>query len=183
MAVLDCTNEQKLHYAAFKMTGEVKRWWLSTKLLEDQKLGDMTVVEYAAKFLELSRFAPFLIPNEIRKVRKFKKGIRRRIYEVVVGFQVQSFLELIDKASVLEKSIQSSTKSLEHKKRPTPPSFQSEVSQGSGKKGKEAVGSVCLKCNKRHRGECWFGTSNCYKCGKPRYFRKDCREPLSMVSV
>ncbi|XP_057958786.1 uncharacterized protein LOC131151563, partial [Malania oleifera] len=169
MVVLDCTDEQKVCYAAFKMTGEAKRWWLSVKLLEDQRVikiaftwerfkelffdryfpssvreekikeftnltqGDMTVVEYEAKFVELSCFAPFLIPNEIRKARKFEKGLRRRIYKLVVGFQVQSFSKVVYKASVLEKSIQSSTESLE--------------------------------------------------CGKPGHVGKDCQESLSMVSV
>ncbi|XP_057975240.1 uncharacterized protein LOC131162649 [Malania oleifera] len=138
-------DEQKVRYVAFKMTREAKCWWLSAKLLEDQRLekialtcerfkelffnryfpssvreekiedftnltqGDMTVVEYAAKFVELSRFAPFMISKEARKARKFEKGLRRRLYKLVVGFQVQTFSELVNKASVLEKSIQSST--------------------------------------------------------------------------
>ncbi|XP_057958686.1 uncharacterized protein LOC131151456 [Malania oleifera] len=141
MVVLNCTDKQKVRYATFKMTGEAKRWWLSAKLLEDQRLEkialtwerfkelffdmyfpsavrekkikeftnltqeEMTVVEYAAKFVELSHFAPFLILNEAMKAKKFEKGLRHRIYELVVGFQVQTFLELVYEASVLEKSI------------------------------------------------------------------------------
>ncbi|XP_057958535.1 uncharacterized protein LOC131151297 [Malania oleifera] len=116
MVELNCTDKQMVRYAAFKMTGEAKRWWLSMKLLEDQR-GDMTVAEYTAKFVELSRFAPFLIPNEVRKY------VRCKIYELVVRFQVQSFSELVDKASVLEKSIQSSIESSEQKKTPAPSSF------------------------------------------------------------
>ncbi|XP_057948216.1 uncharacterized protein LOC131143872 [Malania oleifera] len=125
MIVLDCTIEQKVHYAAFKMIGEAKRWWLYAKLLEDQKVvkGNMTIAEYVAKFVELSRFALFLIPNEVRKAKKFEKDLRGRIYELVVGFQVQNFSNLVDKASVLEKSIQSSTEPSEQKKRPTSSSF------------------------------------------------------------
>ncbi|XP_057982315.1 uncharacterized protein LOC131167528 [Malania oleifera] len=176
MVVLDCTDEQKVHCATFKMIGDAKRWWLSAKLLEEQTLvkialtwerfkelffdrhfplsireekieeftnltqGNMTVGEYAAKFVELSRFAPFFIPNEVKKTRKFEKGMRHRIYELVVGFQVQNFSNLVEKALVLEKSIQSSTEPTEQKKRPTPSSFQAEVSQGSWKKGKYAMG-------------------------------------------
>ncbi|XP_057965463.1 uncharacterized protein LOC131156028 [Malania oleifera] len=114
----------------------------------------ITIAEYAAKSVELSRFTPFLIPNEARKAKKFRKGLRHRIYELVVGFQVHTFSKLVDKASVLEKSIQSSTEPSEQKKRPPPSSFQAEVSQGSRKKRKEIVDFVCQKCNKRHRGEC-----------------------------
>ncbi|XP_057951059.1 uncharacterized protein LOC131145895 [Malania oleifera] len=141
MVVLDCTDEQKVCYAAFKMTGDVKCWWLSVKLLEEQKLvnisltwqrfkelffdryfllsireenikeftnltqGNMTIREYVEKFVELSRFGLFLILNEARMARKFKKGLRHRICELVVGFQVQNFSNLVDKVSVLERSI------------------------------------------------------------------------------
>ncbi|XP_057958506.1 uncharacterized protein LOC131151270 [Malania oleifera] len=122
----------------------------------------MTIREYAAKFVELSHFAPFLIPNEVKKARKFEKGLRRRIYELVVGFQVQNFSDLVYKASVLEKSIQSSTKPTKHKKRSAPSSFQAEVSQGSRKKGKEAVDS---------------------RCSKPGHIKKICREPLYVVAA
>ncbi|XP_057962228.1 uncharacterized protein LOC131153786 [Malania oleifera] len=219
MVVLDCTDEQKVRYAAFKMAGEAKCWWLSTKLLEDQRLvkialtwerfnelffdrhfpssfreekieeftnltqGEMTVAEYTAKFVELSCFAPFLIPNEARKARKSEKGLRCRIYELVVEFQVQNFSDLVDKASMLEKSAQSSTEPSEQKKRPVPSSFQSEASKGSGKKGKEIVDSICQKCNKTHRGECWFGTPKCFRNGKPGHINKNCWEPLPMVFV
>ncbi|XP_057951074.1 uncharacterized protein LOC131145915 [Malania oleifera] len=146
MVVLDCTDKQKVRYAAFKMTGEAKRWWLSAKLLEDQR-GDMTIAEYATKFVELSCFAPFLVSNEVRKARKFKKCLRRMIYELVVGFQ----------------SIQGSTEPSEKKKRPAPSGFQSEASQRSAKKGKEIMVSVYSKCDKRHRGECWYDTLNCFR--------------------
>ncbi|XP_057965566.1 uncharacterized protein LOC131156136 [Malania oleifera] len=145
--------------------------------------GDLTVAEYAAKFVELSRFTPFLVPNKIRKARKFDKGLRRKISKLVVGFQVQNFSKLVDKASVLEKSIQGNTESIEQKKRLIPSSFQSETSQGLAKKGKEEMGSVCPKCDKRHRGECWYDTLNCYRCNKPGHHRKDCREPLPMVAT
>ncbi|XP_057975164.1 uncharacterized protein LOC131162566 [Malania oleifera] len=141
LEVLGCMDEQKVWYAAFKMTKEAKCWWLSMKLLEEYRLGNMTVGEYVAKFVELSCFAPFLIPNEVRKVRKFEKFLRCIIYELVVGFPVHNFLDLVDKASVLEKSIQGSIKSIEKKKRPAPSSFQAEVGQRSGKKGKYAVNS------------------------------------------
>ncbi|XP_057958621.1 uncharacterized protein LOC131151395 [Malania oleifera] len=176
MIVLDSTDGQKVRYAAFKMTGDIKRWWLSVKLLEEQRLvkialtwerfkelffdryfrfsikeekieeftnltqGNMTVGEYAAKSMELSRFAPFLIPNEVMKVKKFEKGLRHRIYELVVGFQVQNVLDLVDKVLVLEKSIQGSIEPTEQKKRPAPSSIQAED------RGKQQVplGRGCL---------------------------------------
>ena len=37
--------------------------------------GEMSVIEYAAKFLQLSRFGLYLIPTEEKKVKKFKRGL------------------------------------------------------------------------------------------------------------
>ncbi|XP_057958405.1 uncharacterized protein LOC131151172 [Malania oleifera] len=123
MEVLNCTDKQKVCYATFKITVNAKCWWLSMKRLKGQRYfpsstreekveeftnltqGNMIVREYAATFMELSHFAPFMIPNEARKVRMLEKGLRRKIYELVVGFHVQNFSELVDKASVLEKSL------------------------------------------------------------------------------
>ncbi|XP_057972746.1 uncharacterized protein LOC131160888 [Malania oleifera] len=113
MVVLDCTDEQKVCYAAFKMIGDAKYWYFLLSIREEKieeftnlNHGNMTIGEYASKFVELSCFAQFLIPNEARKARKFEKGLKCKIYELVVGFYVQTFSDLVDKASVLEKSIQ-----------------------------------------------------------------------------
>ncbi|XP_057962255.1 uncharacterized protein LOC131153818 [Malania oleifera] len=71
--------------------------------------GNVTVGVYAAKFVELSCFAPFMIPNETRKAKIFEKGLRQKIFELVVGFLVQNFSDLVDKVSVVEKSIEGGT--------------------------------------------------------------------------
>ncbi|XP_057965289.1 uncharacterized protein LOC131155858 [Malania oleifera] len=102
--------------------------------------GSMTVGEYVAKLVELSRFALFLIPNEAKRARKFEKGLRRRVYKFVVGFKVQNLSHLVDKASVLEKSIQGGTELTEQMKRPAPSSFQIEGSKRLWKRGKDTVG-------------------------------------------
>ncbi|KAB1206055.1 hypothetical protein CJ030_MR7G009284 [Morella rubra] len=36
--VLGCTNEQRVMYAAYKLSGEVKRWWISRSALLKQEL-------------------------------------------------------------------------------------------------------------------------------------------------
>ncbi|XP_057969463.1 uncharacterized protein LOC131158616 [Malania oleifera] len=36
----------------------------------------LTVQQYVAKFVELSRFAPYMIPDELRKAQKFNRGLR-----------------------------------------------------------------------------------------------------------
>ncbi|XP_057981203.1 uncharacterized protein LOC131166639 [Malania oleifera] len=77
-----------------------------------------------------------------------------------IAHQFQNFLDLVDKASILEKSLQGSTEPLEQRKRPAPPNFQAEASQGSWKRGRDTVGS---RCNMRHRSD--------YRIGGPSYYR------------
>ncbi|XP_057975279.1 uncharacterized protein LOC131162690 [Malania oleifera] len=45
--------------------------------------GQLTVPSYATNFVELSHFAPFIIPNEFRKEQRFERGLRQEIYEQV----------------------------------------------------------------------------------------------------
>ncbi|XP_057972683.1 uncharacterized protein LOC131160793 [Malania oleifera] len=123
--VLRCTNEQKVLYATFKLIGEAERWWSTVRLLEEQRLvpGHQTVHKYAAKFIELSRFGQYIVPDEAKKVRRFDRGLRQEIYEQVVVLKVQDFTELVDKAAVAEASRQRGAEVQGQRKRPTPPGF------------------------------------------------------------
>ncbi|XP_057969443.1 uncharacterized protein LOC131158593 [Malania oleifera] len=68
--------------------------------------GQMTIQQYAARFIELSRFAPYLVPNEERKARKFKEGLRHNLFKQVIGFRAQIFTEVVDRAVVIESGLQ-----------------------------------------------------------------------------
>ncbi|XP_057969346.1 uncharacterized protein LOC131158495 [Malania oleifera] len=37
LTVLHCINEQRVLYATYKFIGEVERWWVATKLFEEQR--------------------------------------------------------------------------------------------------------------------------------------------------
>ena len=54
----------------------------------------MTVEEYAAKFVELSRFAPYLIPNEPKKVSKFQKCLNDKIFPHIIASKCVLLLRL-----------------------------------------------------------------------------------------
>jgi hypothetical protein len=51
------------------------------KAIEFQNLvqGAMMVEQYSARFLELSRFAPNLVPDEESKAERFENGLNSRI--------------------------------------------------------------------------------------------------------
>ena len=46
---------------------------------------DMIVLQYVAKFIELSRFAPDFIANEKLKMRRFKEGLTFHIRNQLTG--------------------------------------------------------------------------------------------------
>jgi hypothetical protein len=46
LATLGCTNEQKVAYAAYKLTGEAKRWWQDKKVVFVTDLGSETAISW-----------------------------------------------------------------------------------------------------------------------------------------
>ncbi|XP_057958682.1 uncharacterized protein LOC131151453 [Malania oleifera] len=46
--------------------------------------GYLSIQQYAIKFMELSRFALYMIPDEPKKARKFERGLRQEICTQVV---------------------------------------------------------------------------------------------------
>lgn len=48
----------------------------------------MTVTEYAAKFIELSKFSIYLIPNEEKKGKNFERSMNIRIKTMMASFDI-----------------------------------------------------------------------------------------------
>lgn len=132
---------KKALYAAYKLLGGAKRWWLSKSALPEQELqgalitwarfkmeflnrffphsardtkarefanlvqGLMIVDEYAAKFMELSRFAPHLILDEEKKANKLVEGLHPRIFDRVCSHNFRNWAELVEQAAKVEHSI------------------------------------------------------------------------------
>ncbi|XP_057962136.1 uncharacterized protein LOC131153705 [Malania oleifera] len=118
LTVLYCTDEQRVLYAMYRLAREAERWWAATRLLEEQKAipeflslsqGSLTIPQYAARFIELSRFCPYVVPNEAKKVRMFERNLRRDIYRQVAVLRIQDFTELVDKATIAKESLSRET--------------------------------------------------------------------------
>jgi hypothetical protein len=67
--------------------------------------GGMSEIEYAAKFLQFSRFGLYLIPIEEKKAKKFERGLNSRIWIMMSCFDIRNFSQLVDKASIYEESL------------------------------------------------------------------------------
>ena len=50
------------------------------------KQGTMTVMEYVAKFTELTHFADDYVATNMAKVRRFEDGLKLSIWGKIVGF-------------------------------------------------------------------------------------------------
>lgn len=53
--------------------------------------GDMSVMEYEAKFNDLFRFVPSLVESEHLKSLKFEKGLKNSIRKPLVSLRIQDF--------------------------------------------------------------------------------------------
>jgi hypothetical protein len=55
LTTLGCTNEQKVAYAAYKLTGEAKRWWQDKKVVLVADLGSETAISWKVFKHEFNR--------------------------------------------------------------------------------------------------------------------------------
>ena len=64
---------------------------------------DLTVVQYEAKFTELSRFSPQLIATEEEKTLKFQDGLKPYLKNKISILKLGVYLEVVDRALIAEK--------------------------------------------------------------------------------
>nr|POF10394.1 hypothetical protein CFP56_61462 [Quercus suber] len=85
--------------------------------------GTMTVEEYAAKFVKLSCFAPYVIPDESKKVKKFREGLNGRIRPLIIASRVDTFTETMKRAMSLEEDFKCNLGSKNDEKKQEPSVF------------------------------------------------------------
>ena len=54
------------------------------------------MIEYVLKFLQLSHFDMYLIPNEEKKEKKLERGLNSRIQIMMSYFDIRDFSQLVD---------------------------------------------------------------------------------------
>ncbi|XP_030936300.1 uncharacterized protein LOC115961460 [Quercus lobata] len=65
--------------------------------------GNKMVLQYQAKFTELSRFAPHIVADDVRKAKKFQRGLRPSIKTRMAALRLKSYFEVVEIAKVVEK--------------------------------------------------------------------------------
>ena len=69
------------------------------------KQGNMTVLEYVAKFTELARFGDDYVAIDMAKVQKFKDGLNLYIRGKIVGFLLHDMDSMVRTAMAIEREI------------------------------------------------------------------------------
>jgi len=65
----------------------------------------MSILEYASKFMELSRFAPTFVADERLKMNRFEAGLNPTIKERMSVQQYASYVDLYDTAVNVERAM------------------------------------------------------------------------------
>ncbi|GFS36588.1 hypothetical protein Acr_00g0046820 [Actinidia rufa] len=192
--VLPCTDEQKVVFATFMFEGAALIWWQLKKPLEplwlwprflevfneeyfpemvrDQKIqeflnlkqGNMIVVVYNVKFMELSRYAPHIVSTESRKARRFEAGLRWNIKNKVEILRLPTHQEVLHAALIAEESLNEMSQFRENRKK--------RIGGNGSSRSNELP--TCPTCQKKHWGECRMGSRGCYGCGQEGHQIRDC---------
>ncbi|XP_057948210.1 uncharacterized protein LOC131143862 [Malania oleifera] len=105
LEVLHCTDQQKVLYSTFQLAGKAERWRTMADEFSSLTRGTLTVHRYAARYIELSRFTPYLISNKYEKARRFEKGPRKDICRLVGMLQIREFSIQVDKVTIVEADL------------------------------------------------------------------------------
>ncbi|XP_057975287.1 uncharacterized protein LOC131162700 [Malania oleifera] len=157
----------------------------------------MTVQQYATRIIKLSRFCPYIVPDEVKKARMFDRNFRIDIYRQVAVLRIQDFADLVDRAIIVEESLPRETKTQSHKKRTAPSSFQAGPIRGPWKGSRSGRGqrqmvehggfqsgqfpTICPRYGRRHPSECWLEENVCYHCGRLGHMAQSCQMPPGYV--
>ena len=71
----------------------------------DLRLGDLTVLEYMARFTELARFVDDYVATNLAKVRRFEDGLRLSIKGKIVGLLLQDMDSMVRTAMTIDGEI------------------------------------------------------------------------------
>ena len=66
----------------------------------------MTMMDYVARFTELSRFANEYVATDMAKVRRFENGLKLSVRGRIIGLRLQDMDSMVGKALTIERGIE-----------------------------------------------------------------------------
>src|SRR5262249_15594028 len=143
---LHCSEQQSVEFAGFRLSGPAREWFemynqqewtweeFSDNLMERfmpeiekenrmyqfealRQTPEMTVTEYASKFIRLMRYAPTHVTTERIKIRRFIRGLIQPLYELVAATHFPTLAEAISTAKEIEDRRRANKLERDNKKR------------------------------------------------------------------
>jgi len=155
------------------------------------KQGNMSVTEYAAKFMELAKFYAHYTAEtaQFSKCIKFENGLRVDIKREIGYQKIRNFSELVSCCRIYEEDTKAHYKVVNERKgkgqqsRPKPYSAPADkgkqrVNDERRPKMKEApVEIVCYNCSEKgHKSNaCTGDVKRCFHCGKKGHTSTECK--------
>ena len=140
------------------------------------KQGTMTVLEYVAKFIELTHFRDDYVASDIAKVRKFEDGLKLSIRGKIVGLPLPDMDSMVRTALAIERKIDDARSirdtSVFDKRKEGQPSSSSgkkqrtSVPRGFSGQGRDFQGQSQIKTPSQS------GPVTCYHCHQPGHVRR-----------
>ena len=145
--------------------------------------GDMTVDDYQAEFEALSRFAPLLVADEKKKVRRFQRGLKLAIRNRLVPLGLAKFSQALAFAQMIERDMEEQKQEAEyHQGRGKPVVTHPRPTREEPKGKRQAIEprkpyfQPCKICGHEHGNRpCHQRVLGaCYKCGELGHIARNC---------
>lgn len=65
--------------------------------------GNMTLVEYECKFYKLAHYTPHLVYTEQCKTMHFEKGLRLKLYNLIVVLRLLTYIDVLQRVQLIMK--------------------------------------------------------------------------------
>ncbi|KAA0040368.1 ty3-gypsy retrotransposon protein [Cucumis melo var. makuwa] len=178
---MKCPDDQKggdvskITWEQFKESFYAQFFSANVKYAKQQEFlnleqGDMTVEQYDAEFDMLSRFASDVVKDKDARTKKFVRGLRLDLQDIVQALRPTTHADALRLALDL---------SLHERSDPC-----KATGRGStlGQKRKELAAAgrtlrelpICPSCGRVHGGRCLAGSEVCFRCRQPRYTSDAC---------
>ncbi|MQL69604.1 hypothetical protein Taro_001890 [Colocasia esculenta] len=153
--------------------------------------GSMTVLEYEARFSELSKYAPHIVEDERRKTKKFVMGLKPSLRTRLVAFDHRTLDEALSAACRQEGEMEQYLEEKKASQKRLAVTFQRQDKKKTVYQTPQkpvavrnsqvpsvhspGVKKECPHCGKTHGGsECWLVAGRCLKCGSSDHKINDC---------
>ena len=138
----------------------------------EMKQGSATMMDYVARFTELTRFADDYVVTDLAKVRRFENGLKLSIRGRIVGLRLRDMDSMVGTALTIEREIEDARSTRDvgvGNKREDQPSSSS---------GKRQKTSASHEFQDQDQGQDWefsqAGQVICYLCRQLGHVRRDC---------